>query len=103
MRRFAGQRLLAERPQGVITDDIADALLALVEQSEERSRIKGGSGLAIPVGPKLSDSAGRRLQMKKKMEDGHVYAPFDADAYTSDDIGIVTCDSGILAILRRTL
>lgn len=42
MRRFAGQRLLAERPQEVITDDIADALLALVEQSEERSRIKGG-------------------------------------------------------------
>ena len=102
MRRFAGQRLLAERPQGVITDDIADALLALVEQSEERSRIKGGSGLAIPVGPKLSDSAGRPLQMKMKMEDGPVYAPFDADAYTRDGIGIVTGDSGIIDILSST-
>lgn len=102
MRRFATQRLLAERPQGVITDDIADALLALVEQGEERSRIKGSAGLAIPVGPKLTDSSGRPLQMKMKMEDTPVYAPYDADAYTQDGIGIVTGDSGIMDTLGNT-
>jgi hypothetical protein len=102
MRRLAGQRLLAERPQGVITDDIADALLALVEQGEERSRIKGSGGLVIPVGPKLTDSAGRPLQMKMKMEETPVYAPYDADAYTQDGIGIVTGDSGILDTLSNT-
>lgn len=102
MRRFATQRLLAERPQGVITDDIADALLALVEQGEERSRIKGSAGLAIPVGPKLVDSSGRPLQMKMKMEDTPVYAPYDADAYTQDGIGIVTGDSGIMDTLGNT-
>lgn len=100
--RFAGQRLLAERPQGVITDDIADALLALVEQGEERSRIKGSAGLAIPVGPKLVDRSGRPLQMKMKMEDTPVYAPYDADAYTQDGIGIVTGDSGIMDTLSNT-
>jgi hypothetical protein len=100
--RFAGQRLLAERPQGVITDDIADALLAMVEQGEERSRIKGSRGLAIPVGPKLTDSSGRPLQMKMKMEDTPVYAPYDADAYTQDGIGIVTGDSGIIDTLSNT-
>ncbi len=102
MRRLAGQRLLAERPQGVITDDIADALLALVEQGEERSRIKGGKGLAIPVGPKLVDTSGRPLQMKMKMEETPVYAPYDADAYTQDGIGIVTGESGILDTLSNT-
>ena len=102
MRRLAGQRLLAERPQGVITDDIADALLALVEQGEERSSIKGGKGLAIPVGPKLVDSSGRPLQMRMKIEDAPVYAPYDADAYTQDGIGIVTGNSGILDTLSNT-
>ena len=102
MRRFATQRLLAERPQGVITDDIADALLALVEKGEERSLIKGNSGLAIPVGPKLTDSSGRPLQMKMKMEDTPVYAPYDADAYTQDGIGIVTGDGGIMDTLGNT-
>ena len=102
LRRLAGQRLLAERPQGVITEDIADALLSLVEQGEERSRIKGGKGLAIPVGPKLTDSSGRPLQMKMKMEETPIYAPYDADAYTQDGIGIVTGDNGILDTLSNT-
>lgn len=102
MHRFATQRLIAERPQGVITDDIADALLALVEQSESRSKIKGGGGLVIPVGPKLTDSSGRPLQMKMKMEEAPVYAPFDADAYTRDGIGIVKGDSGIIDTLSNT-
>jgi len=102
MRRFAGQRLLAERPQEVITDDIADALLALVERGEERSLVKGSSGLAIPVGPKLTDSSGRPLQMKMKMEDTPVYAPFDADSYTQDGIGIVTGDGGAIDTLSNT-
>lgn len=102
MRRLAGQRLLAERPQGVITDDIADALLALVEQGEERSLIKGGKGLAIPVGPKLTDSSGRPLQMKMKMEEAPVFAPYDADAHTMDGVGIVTGDRGILDTLSNT-
>ena len=102
MRRFAGQRLIAERPQGVITDDIADALLALVERGEARSLVKGGSGLALPVGPKLTDSSGRPLQMKMKMEDTPVYAPYEADAYTRDGIGIITGDGGTMDTLSNT-
>ena len=102
MRRLAGQRLLAERRRGVITEDIADALLALDERGEERYLIKGGKGLAIPVGPKLTDSSGRPLQMRMKIEDAPVYAPYDADAYTQDGIGIVTGESGILDTLGNT-
>ena len=102
LSRLAGQRLLAERPQGVITDDIADALLALVERAEEKTLARGGNGLSLPVGPKLIDSTGRPLQMKMKMDDSPVYAPYDADAYTQDGIGIVTGDNGILDTLSNT-
>jgi len=102
MRRFAGQRLLAERPQEVITDDIADALLALVEQSEERAMRKGGSGLAIPVGPKLTDSTGRPLQMKMQINSSPMFTPSSANDYTRDGIGIVTGDSGTLDTLSHT-
>ena len=102
LSRLAGQRLLAERPQGVITEDIADALLALVERAEEKTLAKGGNGLSLPVGPKLIDSTGRPLQMKMKMDDSPVYAPYDADAYTQDGIGIVTGDNGILDTLSNT-
>ena len=102
MRRFAGQRLLAERPQEVITDDLADALLALVERAEEKTAVRGNTNLSLPVGPKLIDSTGRPLQMKMKMDDTPVYAPYDADAYTQDGIGIVTGDDGILDTLSNT-
>lgn len=40
--------------------------------------------------------------MRMKMEDAPVYAPFDADAYTRDGIGIVTGDSGIIDTLSNT-
>ncbi len=102
MRRFAGQRLLAERPQEVITDDIVDALEALVEKGEERAKRENFKRLAIPVGPKLKDSTGRPMQMKMEMAHTPIHAPFFAEGYRKDGIGIVTGDGGVWDSLNDT-
>lgn len=102
MRRLAGQRLLAERPQGVMTDDIADALEALVEKGEERANRENFKRLAIPVGPKLKDSTGRPMQMKMEMAHTPIYATFFAEGYRKDGIGIVTGDGGVWDSLNDT-
>ena len=102
-QRLAGARLLAERPQGVITDDIADALWLMADNQMQRADRTGGRALSMNVGPQLVDSTGRPLQMKMKIEDAPIYAPEDdGSRYTQDGIGIVTGGGGIMDALQNT-
>ena len=102
-QRLAGARLLAERPQGVITPDMADLLYVMADKQMEKSQLKGGKSIATNVGPQLVGPDGRPLQMKMKIEDAPIYAPEDdGSRYTSDNIGIVTGQGGAIDALENT-
>ena len=95
LSRLAGSRLLAERPVGIITEDIAEHLQALTE------RMEYGKSLEVDVGPQIMDRTNNMpLQMKMKLMNSPVDAPFDVDRYIQEQIGIVPGIGGALDVLE---
>ena len=77
MTRFAAQRLLAERPQLKITDELADRI------NDAVGALSGeyGGGIVKDVGPVLTDSKGQPLQMVMNLRPGFVADVYNPERY----------------------
>ena len=95
--RLAAQRLLAERPQGVMTPEIVEELRTVVEAVQKNTRLNSRGGDQIQmIGPVLKDSEGRNQQMIMLMEDG--YIPVNPSQLSiRDAIGVIPGKSGTLS------
>lgn len=60
--RFAGQRLLAEGPRVLLEGDLLDLAYGLDDEAIS-APLRPGKGVALPVGPEMSDAAGDVRQL----------------------------------------
>lgn len=95
MTRFAAQRLLAERPQLKITDELADRI------NDAVAKLSGeyGGGIVKDVGPVLTDSKGQPLQMVMNLRPGFVADVYNPERYRQQQIGAIPGKGGTVASL----
>ena len=99
--RLATQRILAEREQGVITDEIDKELMPLIRRiymNSENPPKGRPSSLTLPVGPVLTDSRGNPLQMAMALTPSYVPAA-PVDMMLRDGVGIMPGSGGTLSAI----
>jgi len=96
--RLATQRILAEREQGVITDEIDKELMPLIRRIYNNSQPGDPSSLTLPVGPVLTDSQGNPLQMAMNLKPSYVPAA-PVNMFLKEGVGMMPGNGGTFSAI----